>query len=391
LLQNKLRPFVLKNVCIFFSFTQTNHQSRSMRAVVFDGYAKDWQSRLKVVSHPKPKLEKGDIIVRVRYASVNPADWKQITGSMKLVVWATLPRVTGMDYSGDVVEVGSDVKKFKIGDAVYGRLAFPKCDGPHAEYVKVSHDYITKKPSSLSYEEAASLGVAAQTAWDVLVGTLHLDPQDSKKNSNKKILIIGCAGGVGLTMVQIARALEVKEVWGICSGENQSFMERFGVKVIDYKKGLKTQLRDKPKYFDGIVDCVGGQSYFDLGQPILHPSGLFVSIVGKSESECKMFAEGLLGDVSIGVNILTRMISSGNRYSLYKGLTTSTSWNRCTQFVADSKMSIFVNQEQIYSLENAKRAFQASQAGRARGKILLRVYDPKDSEPDTSLSLSASV
>src|SRR5437762_6926436 len=180
-----------------------------MKAIVYHEFGSPDVLRLEEVDKPVPN--DNQLLIRVRAVSVNPLDWHFMEGTPylgRLPAFGLLkPRVErlGVDYAGTVEAVGKNIKEFKPGDEVYGNRF-----GAFAEYVVATDKALTFKPASLSFEQAASLPVAALTALQALRDNGKLQP-------GQKVLINGASGGVGTFGVQIAKAFGA-EVTGVCSG-----------------------------------------------------------------------------------------------------------------------------------------------------------------------------
>src|SRR5689334_19812111 len=178
----------------------------------------------------KPKPGDGQMLIRVRASSVNPAEWYGISGQPYVVrlmggIGAPKDARAGYDMAGVVVAVGPNVTLFKPGDEVFGGAW-----GAYAEYV-IGREQggIIKKPAELSFEEAAAIPIAAITALQGL-------RDQGRIAAGKKVLINGASGGVGTYAVQIAKALGA-EVTGVCSTRNVDMVRSLGADhVVDYTK-----------------------------------------------------------------------------------------------------------------------------------------------------------
>jgi NADPH:quinone reductase len=162
-----------------------------MRALSFD--AKGSLDALKLIERPLPRVESGEVLVKVRAAALNHSDAKNVLG---MFPYTTLPRVPGRDFAGEIV----DGPKHMIGREVFGTgrpLGF-EADGSHAEYLAVAADGVTDKPEALSFTQAASCGVPYTTA--------HQGIARASVSEGSKVLVIGAGGGVGKAVMAIARA-----------------------------------------------------------------------------------------------------------------------------------------------------------------------------------------
>jgi NADPH:quinone reductase-like Zn-dependent oxidoreductase len=204
---------------------------------------------LELADIDMPGVGDDDILVRVRAASVNPLDWHFMRGTpflLRIMVGLSRPKASetrlGADMAGSVEAVGRNVTEFQLGDEVFGGL---KSRGTLAEYISLRHDgVVLKKPSGLSFEEAASVPVAAFTALQALRDKGQIRP-------GHKVLVNGAAGGVGTFAVQIAKAFGA-EVTGVCSTQNVEMVASIGAdQVIDYTREDFTQARRR---YDLLID-----------------------------------------------------------------------------------------------------------------------------------------
>lgn len=212
----------------------------------------------------KPQIKPDQLLVKIYASSVNAIDWKIRRGMMKVLTGSKFPKILGFDLAGEVVEIGSNVTRFQVGDAVYGSASFP--GGGYAEYAAVPENLVALKPTNLSYEEAATVPLVAMTALQALRNQGNIQP-------GQAVLINGASGGVGIFAVQIAKALGA-EVTGVCSTRNVELVKSLGAdRVIDYKQQDFTQ--DTAKY-DIIFDAVGKRSLSATKQ-VLKPNGIYVT------------------------------------------------------------------------------------------------------------------
>lgn len=212
----------------------------------------------------KPQIKPDQLLVKIYASSVNAIDWKIRRGMMKVLTGSKFPKILGFDLAGEVVEIGSNVTRFQVGDAVYGSASFP--GGGYAEYAAVPENLVALKPTNLSYEEAATVPLVAMTALQALRNQGNIQP-------GQAVLINGASGGVGIFAVQIAKALGA-EVTGVCSTRNLELVKSLGAdRVIDYKQQDFTQ--DTAKY-DIIFDAVGKRSLSATKQ-VLKPNGIYVT------------------------------------------------------------------------------------------------------------------
>jgi NADPH:quinone reductase-like Zn-dependent oxidoreductase len=196
---------------------------------------------------PIPAPGPGELLVRVRAAGVNPVDWKRRTGYLPVGATApALPAVFGSEVAGIVERVGARVTDFAAGDAVFGTTV----GGGYAEYALVTAEIAAHKPARLSFQDAATLPVAAATAHD---GLRQLDLP-----AGARLLITGAGGGVGVAATQIARHLGITVI-GTASLGKKGFVESLGAVHVASGPGVADRIREAvPTGIDAIFDLVGG-------------------------------------------------------------------------------------------------------------------------------------
>ena len=235
-----------------------------MTAVVQDRYGS--AEVLDTQDIDRPEIADDEVLVRVHAASIHIGDWVLMTGVpyvMRMATGLSKPknRVPGTDIAGTVEAVGTHVQHLRAGDEVFGW-----CTGAFAEYAHGPEVQFVKKPPSLTFEQAAAVGVSATTA-------LQLLRDDGKVQSGQKVLINGASGGVGTFAVQIAKAYGA-EVTGVCSTRNVELVRSIGADhVIDY---THDDFRTGPERYDLILDNVGDRSMSDTRR-VLTPNGTLLS------------------------------------------------------------------------------------------------------------------
>jgi NADPH:quinone reductase-like Zn-dependent oxidoreductase len=248
----------------------TAPQGNLMKAIVYCDYGSPDVLKFENIEKPTPGDDQ--VLVRVRAASANPLDWHYMRGTpyvMRMEAGLRKPKVTrlGVDFAGTVEAVGKDVKRFRAGDDVFGGRT-----GAFAEYVSVREERaVVLKPANLTFEQAASVPIAAITALQGLRDKGKIQP-------GQKVLINGASGGVGTFAVQIAKSFGA-EVTGVCSTRNVEMVRSIGAdQVIDYTKEDFTKSAQR---YDLILDMVGNRSLLECRR-VLNPKGKYVMVGGPS-------------------------------------------------------------------------------------------------------------
>lgn len=209
---------------------------------------------------------KDEVAVKVKFAAINPIDWKMRNGVMKIVTGKAFPRAMGMDLSGTVIAVGSEVTRFKPGDAVFGLARF-KETGALAQAVLAKETALAKKPENVSFEDAACLGTPGATAWTGLIDKAHL-------RAGQHVFVNGCAGAVGEATVQLAR-LHGALVSGSCGAGDMDRARQLGVQtVFDYRTTDVSKISER---FDVVYDTAATLTTAQ-GLGMLHKDGVFLDL-----------------------------------------------------------------------------------------------------------------
>ncbi|MBV8707562.1 MAG: NAD(P)-dependent alcohol dehydrogenase [Acidobacteriaceae bacterium] len=262
-----------------------------MKAVVYDKYGSPDVLRFEEIQ--KPTAGDEEVLIKVRAASVNPLDWHFMRGEpyfVRIMAGLRKPKITrlGADVAGQVEAIGRNVTRFKEGDEVFG-----SCRGAFAEYVCTSEQSLVTKPDNMTFEQAASVPVAAFTALQSLRDKGQIQP-------GQKVLINGAAGGVGTFAVQIAKSFGA-EVTGVCSTRNVDMVRSLGADhVIDYNQHNFTKNGQR---YDLILDLVGNHSLLECGR-VLNPNGIHIAAGGKA-------SRWMIGPLarSITAPVLSRLMS----------------------------------------------------------------------------------
>ncbi|MDO9439606.1 MAG: NADP-dependent oxidoreductase [Beijerinckiaceae bacterium] len=215
-----------------------------MQRIQYHQYGGPEVMRLEAYQLPAPG--KGEILVRVKAASINPLDWKLRQGFMKLMIGGPFPRAMGGDFSGVVESIGPGVTEFGPGDAVLGWTPM-KASGAFGEAVITTSNLLVRKPASLSFADAAALPSIGVTAWRALVDA-------GKLKAGQTVLVNGAAGGVGQAAIAIANS--VGAVVTVRVGPSWlADAAKLGLsRVLNYTQPLPDDLKGG---FNVVFDCHG--------------------------------------------------------------------------------------------------------------------------------------
>src|SRR5678815_4833078 len=240
-----------------------------MRAFVVDRYG---PTGLRAADLPEPRIGPRDVLVRVHAASVSPLDKMIRNGEFKLLLKYKPPFVLGHDLAGTVERLGTDVRDFVIGDEVYSRPRDLRI-GAFAEYIAIDHDDLALKPKSLSMHEAGAVPLVALAAWQALVDIADVKP-------GQKVLVHAGAGGLGSTVVQLARYLGA-HVAATANGRDEEKVRAFGAQeVLDYTTVDFAQVLSD---YDVVLDSIGGENLV-RSLTVLRLGGLAISVVGPPDA-----------------------------------------------------------------------------------------------------------
>jgi NADPH:quinone reductase-like Zn-dependent oxidoreductase len=303
-----------------------------MKAVRIAQYGGSEQ--LKYEEAPLPQIGPGQVLVKVRYASVNPVDWKIREGYRKQVSPASFPLTLGQDFAGEIVTGGGDSGRFRTGERVFGFG-----EGTYAEYAAAEITYIAAIPEKIEFAVAAALPTSGLTALQAIRDYVQPKP-------GTRILIHGAAGGVGSFSTQIAK-LWGAQVIGTASGEDVVYLRSLGhVQVVDYKQ----ERFETVGLVDAVLDLIGGETA-TRSFAIVKKGGVMVSTVGAANAELAAQA---------GIRAVN-MVSKGSAADL----------SEVAALV--ERGDVQPRMGKVFPLEQTREAQDAGQHGRVRGKILLKV------------------
>ena len=294
---------------------------------------------------PDPPPGRGEVLVSVKAASVNPLDYKIRRGDLRIVTGGRFPKVLGCDFAGVVASCGPGISDLLPGDAVYGATPlYLRRPGAHAELLPVDARRVRPIPPELSFVEAASLPVAALTAQNGLRRCGDL--------SGRSVLVNGATGGVGHFAVQIAKARGAV-VTAACSARNADLAQELGADaVVDY--AAQYPARTGAAY-DVVFDAHGGLG-FRMAAWILGPRGIYATTLP---------TPGVL------LHLLWRKAAGGRQLAAANMRARPEDYAALERLIRDGAVRPFIGA--TFSLPDAARAFTALEGGGARGKIVIRI------------------
>jgi len=332
-----------------------------MKAYAINKYGKKETLHLNDV--PVPQVKDNDVLIEVHAAGLNLLDAKIKSGEFKLILPYKLPLVLGHDVAGVVTKVGENVKKFKIGDAVYSRPADFHI-GTFAEFIAIDEKDVAFKPKNLTMEEAASIPLVALTAWQALVEKANLQ-------KGQKVFIQAGSGGVGTIAIQLAKHLGAT-VATTASEKSFSLLKTLGADVlIDYKT---QDFEDILKDYDVVLNSQDTKT-LEKSIRILKPEGKAVSISGPPTPE---FAEE--AGVPWFVKIILRVISSRIRkkakkqnvdYAFLFMRAEGEQLSKVTTLIDAGAIKPIV--DKVFPFEQTNEALTYVESGRAKGKVVVKV------------------
>jgi len=328
-----------------------------MKAMVSTEYGPPDVLELTEVEKPTPKED--EVLVKVHAASVNSADWHLLRGVLYIArMQGTLglrkpkDRDLGCDVAGKVEAVGKNVTMLRPGDEVFGS-PFMRGFGAFAEHLRISEDLLAPKPTTLSFEEAAAVPLAASTALQGLRDHGRIEP-------GQRVLIIGASGGVGTFAVQIAKSFEA-EVTGVCSTRNVDIARSLGADhIIDYTEEDFTKSGQK---YDLIFQLAGTRSPSEC-RGALTPKGTLVLSSGESDGRWIGPVERIVKALVLSPFVSQKMVSftvKPNKEDL----------QFLRQLIETGKLAPVI--DRTYPLAEMPEAIRYLEEGHARGKVVITV------------------
>ncbi|MBW8841663.1 MAG: NADP-dependent oxidoreductase [Sphingomonadales bacterium] len=332
-----------------------------MKAFIVDRYRK--HEPLRYGDMPEPVAGPDDVLVEVHAAGLNPLDGKIRDGAFKAFIPYRPPFILGHDVAGVVVGMGSNVRRFKLGDEVYARPRDGRI-GTLAERIAIDQADVALKPRTLSMEEAASLPLVSLTAWQALVERAGLE-------QGQKVLIHAGSGGVGTAAIQLAKHLGAT-VATTASAANVDLVKRLGADiVIDYRnQAFETLLSG----YDVVLNSLDSTT-LRKSVDVLKPGGKLISISGPPDPDFAQ-AQGLnwlLRQVMrlLSLGIRRRAAARGVQYSFLFMRANGNQLGQITTLIDKGAIRPVV--ERIFPFDDTNEALALVETGRGKGKVVVKL------------------
>ncbi len=312
---------------------------------------------LKCGETETPAPADDEVLIKIRAAAVNPYDWHFMRGEPYAVRIAAgglrKPKDTrlGADVAGEIEAVGRNTTQFKPGDKVFG-----SCKGAFAEYACTPESNLVMKPDNVTFEQAASVPIAAFTALQGLRrGGLT---KNGQIQPGQKVLINGAAGGVGTFAVQIAKSFGA-EVTGVCSTNNVELVRSIGAdQVVDYTQEDFTK---SARRYDVILDCVGNHSFSECRR-VLNTKGIYVGAGGTSDN-------WMIGPLTRAIKALVLSWFVSQKQVMVFAKSNRTDLTVMHELMKAGKVTPVIDKR--YSLSEVPEAIRYLEQGHARGKVVI--------------------
>ncbi|WP_316569063.1 NAD(P)-dependent alcohol dehydrogenase [Neobacillus sp. YIM B06451] len=316
-----------------------------MKAAVYGTYGPPEVMEIKKVEQPSIK-DDDRVLIRVHSASVNALDYLYRKGYLptRLDNGLTKPKnpILGIDVAGTVEAVGKNANKFKVGDRVFG-----SCFGSHSEFVSPRESSLSHMPKNVTFEEAAAIPCAAQTALQALRNVAQVKP-------GQKVLIYGASGGVGHFAVQLAKCFGA-EVTAVCSTSNLEWVKKLGADyVLDY---TKEDFANNGRKYDVILDAVGKRTFFSCLRS-LTDSGVYIT-------------EHLFYPKYHPVQLMLSTFMGRKKAKIHLAKPNDEDLDFLAGLVEDEKLRPTI--EKYFPLEQIVEAHRHIERGRTKGKIVLTI------------------
>ncbi|KUL36014.1 molecular chaperone GroES [Streptomyces sp. NRRL F-4489] len=313
-----------------------------MRAVAVNAFGEEPQ----LMELPEPEPGPGEVLVRLAAAGLNPVDWKLADGLFGDAVKASFPLVMGSDGAGEVVAVGSGVRRFTAGDPVFGQFQRPeRGGGSYAEFAVAEEAALAPAARSVTYATSAAVPTAGMTAYNLV--------EEARISEGRRVLITGATGGVGTFLTQLA-AGRGAEVIATARPAKAELMRTLGAAAtVDHTAGPVAEqvLAAHPDGVDVLIDMTSdAEGFIELSRTV-RDGGVAVSLIGSADAD-------VLTEQNLrGFNFVNR--PSPQLLEILAG------------YLDAGRLTVLVGRE--VSLEEAPEALGASRTGRAQGKTVVAI------------------
>ncbi|BCA32536.1 MULTISPECIES: NADP-dependent oxidoreductase [Bacillus] len=331
-----------------------------MKAMIIDRYGK---VPMRMAEVPTPEINEYEVLAEIHAASINPIDFKIRDGKVKMLLKYEMPLILGNDFSGVITKVGSKVTRFKVGDEIYARPRKNKI-GTFAEYIAIHEDDIALKPKNLSFEEAASIPLVGLTSYQALHDIMQLQ-------KGQKILIHAGSGGVGTFAIQLAKIMGAI-VTTTASEAGANLVTSLGAdEIINYKT---EKFEDILQNYDAVFDTIGGAT-LEKSFNIIKSGGNIVSVSGMPNARFgKEFGSGFFKTLlfSLASKKLTALEKKHNaQYSFLFMKPSGDQLRTIANYIEAGKIKPVI--DRVFPFEDAQKAMEYSESGRAKGKIIVKI------------------
>ncbi|MBP2243065.1 alcohol dehydrogenase [Cytobacillus eiseniae] len=331
-----------------------------MKAMIIDRYGK---VPMRLAEIPTPEIGEYELLAEIYAASINPVDFKIRDGKVKLLVKYQMPLILGNDFSGVVVKVGAKVTRFKVGDEIYARPRKSKI-GTFAKYIAIHEDDIALKPKNLSFEEAASIPLVGLTSYQALTDILQLQ-------KGQKILIQAGSGGVGTFAIQLAKVMGATVATTVSEAGTDLVQSLGADELISYKTEKFEEILNN---YDAVFDTLGGET-LEKSFKVLKSGGKIVSVSGLPNARFgKEYGSGFFKTLLFSAASRKLTALEKKHHAQYTFLFMKPSGEQLriiANHIESGKIKPVI--DSVFPFEDAQKAMEYAELGRAKGKIIVKI------------------
>ncbi len=332
-----------------------------MKVLILKRYGKS--NNIEFADIPRPKIKPDEILVQIHAVGLNPIDYLIPKGAFKPIVKLQLPATMGSDLAGVVVEIGSHVTRFKLGDSVF-TSTFDLGVGSLAEFAAVPENVAAIKPENLDFVQAASIPMVGLTSWQALKERAEL-------KAGQKVFIPAGSGGIGTFAIQLAKHLGAKVATTTSTG-NLRLVQRLGAdEVIDYKQ---QEFEEVLKDYDVVLGTIRGDG-IEKSLQILKPNSKVISLIGPPDAEFAR-ARGMSFIMKFAFGLISSKIirQAKKRGIEYSFLFVHPDGRQLTEIskILDAGHIVPVI-DKVFPFDQTKEALAYLEEGRAKGKVVVQL------------------